>query len=95
MMSNALAKWQGISLILRIIIGMIIGIAFALSVPGNTVLPIFGKVFVGLLKGIAPILVFVLVISALANASGNIGGRFKNVIFIYIFGTFFVSGKWK
>lgn len=91
MMSNALAKWQGISLILRIIIGMIIGIAFALSVPGNTVLPIFGKVFVGLLKGIAPILVFVLVISALANASGNIGGRFKNVIMIYIFGTFFAS----
>ncbi len=91
MMSNALAKWQGISLILRIIIGMIIGIAFALSVPGNTVLPIFGKVFVGLLKGIAPVLVFVLVISALANASGNIGGRFKNVIMIYIFGTFFAS----
>ncbi len=91
MMSNALAKWQGISLIIRIIIGMIIGIAFALSVPGNTVLPIFGKVFVGLLKGIAPILVFVLVISALANASGNIGGRFKNVILIYIFGTFFAS----
>ena len=91
MMSNALAKWQGISLILRIIIGMILGIAFALSVPGNTVLPIFGKVFVGLLKGIAPILVFVLVISALANASGNIGGRFKNVIMIYIFGTFFAS----
>lgn len=91
MMSNALAKWQGISLILRIIIGMIIGIAFALSVSGNTVLPIFGKVFVGLLKGIAPILVFVLVISALANASGNIGGRFKNVIMIYIFGTFFAS----
>lgn len=91
MMSNALAKWQGISLIIRIIIGMIIGIAFALSVPGNTVLPIFGKVFVGLLKGIAPVLVFVLVISALANASGNIGGRFKNVIMIYIFGTFFAS----
>ncbi len=91
MMSNALAKWQGISLIIRIIIGMIIGIAFALSLPGNTVLPIFGKVFVGLLKGIAPILVFVLVISALANASGNIGARFKNVIMIYIFGTFFAS----
>lgn len=91
MMSNALAKWQGISLIIRIIIGMIIGIAFALSVPGNTVLPIFGKIFVGLLKGIAPILVFVLVISALANASGNIGARFKNVIMIYIFGTFFAS----
>lgn len=91
MMSNALAKWQGISLIIRIVIGMIVGIAFALSLPANTVIPIFGKVFVGLLKGIAPILVFVLVISALANASGDIGGRFKNVIMIYIFGTFFAS----
>ena len=91
MMSNALAKWQGISLIIRIVIGMIVGIAFALSLPGNTVLPIFGKVFVGLLKGIAPILVFVLVISALANASGDIGGRFKNVIMIYIFGTLFAA----
>lgn len=91
MMSNALAKWQGISLILRIVIGMMVGIAFALSLPGNTVLPIFGKVFVGLLKGIAPILVFVLVISALANASGDIGGRFKNVIMIYIFGTLFAA----
>ena len=91
MMSNALAKWQGISLILRIVIGMIVGIAFALSLPANTVLPIFGKVFVGLLKGIAPILVFVLVISALANASGDIGGRFKNVIMIYVFGTLFAA----
>lgn len=90
-MSNAIAKWQGISLILRIIIGMAVGIAFAMVLPENTVLPIFGKVFVGLLKGIAPILVFVLVISALANASGNIGGRFKNVILLYIFGTFFAA----
>ena len=91
MMSTALAKWQGISLIIRIVIGMIVGIAFALSLPANTVLPIFGKVFVGLLKGIAPVLVFVLVISALANASGDIGGRFKNVIMIYVFGTFFAA----
>lgn len=91
MMSNALAKWQGISLIIRIVIGMIVGIAFALSLPANTVIPIFGKVFVGLLKGIAPVLVFVLVISALANASGDIGGRFKNVIMIYVFGTFFAA----
>ena len=91
MMSNALARWQGISLIIRIVIGMIVGIAFALSLPANTVIPIFGKVFVGLLKGIAPVLVFVLVISALANASGDIGGRFKNVIMIYVFGTFFAA----
>ena len=72
MMSATFAKWQSISLILRIVIGMVIGAAFALTMPGNTVVPIFGTLFVGLLKGVAPVLVFVLVISALANAAGDI-----------------------
>lgn len=87
MMSNALAKWQGISLILRILIGMAVGIIFALTLPDNAVVPLFGTIFVGLLKGVAPVLVFVLVISALANASGNIGSRFKSVILLYVLGT--------
>ena len=87
MMSATFAKWQSISLILRIVIGMVIGAVFALTLPENTVVPIFGTLFVGLLKGVAPVLVFVLVISALANAAGDIGGRFKNVIFLYVLGT--------
>lgn len=87
-MSGIFSKWQNMSLILRIVIGMAVGIAFALSVPDNTVVPIFGKLFVGLLKGVAPVLVFVLVIGALANATGNIGDRFKKVVFLYVLGTF-------
>lgn len=86
-MSATFRKWQSISLILRIICGLIIGVILALVIPDNGVIPVFGNVFVGLLKGIAPILVFVLVISALANASGDIGGRFKNVVFLYVLGT--------
>ncbi|MDD6397716.1 MAG: serine/threonine transporter SstT [Anaerovibrio sp.] len=86
-MMSTIQKWQHISLIIRIIIGLIVGCALALSIPGNTVVPIFGTIFVGLLKGVAPVLVFILVISALANASGDIGGRFKNVVFLYILGT--------
>ena len=77
-MSATFEKWQSISLILRIICGLILGVILALVIPDNGVIPIFGNIFVGLLKGIAPILVFVLVISALANASGDIGGRYKN-----------------
>ena len=86
-MSATFRKWQSISLILRIVIGLVLGAILATVIPNNGVVPVFGSIFVGLLKGIAPILVFVLVISALANASGDIGGRFKNVVFLYVLGT--------
>ncbi|WP_276838570.1 serine/threonine transporter SstT [Anaerovibrio lipolyticus] len=86
-MVTAFRKWQSISLILRIVCGLAVGVILALSLPDNGVVPIFGNLFVGLLKGIAPVLVFVLVISALANASGDIGGRFKTVVFLYVAGT--------
>ena len=86
-MQSTFEKWQSISLILRIICGLILGTIFGMVMPENGIIPIFGNLFVGLLKGVAPVLVFVLVISALANASGNIGGRFKTVIFLYVVGT--------
>jgi serine/threonine transporter len=44
-------------------------------------------VFVGALKGIAPVLVFVLVASSLANAKGGNADRFKVVIFLYMLST--------
>lgn len=46
-----------------------------------------GEVFVSALKAIAPILVFVLVISSLANAGGGIGKRFRTVILLYMLST--------
>ena len=76
-MKNLIKKWNSISLILRILIGMIIGVVLGLLVPQFKVVSILGSVFVGALKAIAPVLVFVLVMSALANASVGIGGRFR------------------
>ena len=49
---------------------------------------ILGTLFVGALKAVAPILVFVLVISSLANAGSGIGSRFKTVITLYMLSTF-------
>ena len=46
-----------------------------------------GKLFVGALKAIAPLLVFVLVASSLANAKGGNMARFRTVIFLYLFST--------
>ncbi len=80
------AKWNSVSLILRILVGLIIGAIVALIFPGNDVLAMFGTLFVAALKGVAPILVFFLVISALANAKGS--GAMKLVIILYLVATF-------
>ena len=83
--------WNDTSLILRILCGLVLGALLGLVCPGLPVISIFGSVFVGSLKAVAPILVFVLVISALANASGNIGGRFRTVIILYMLSTFLAA----
>ena len=85
---KAIAKiWNGTSLIVKILIGLVLGTLFGLLTPQATFLTILGDLFVGALKGIAPLLVFVLVISSLANATGGIGKRFATVIALYLAST--------
>ena len=84
-------KWNSISLIIRIVCGMIIGVILGLLIPHATGIAILGDLFVGALKGIAPLLVFVLVISSLANAAGSIGKRFTTVIALYLASTLIAS----
>ena len=76
--------WNGTSLIVKILIGLALGALFGLLTPQATFLTVPGDLFVGALKGIAPLLVFVLVISSLANATGGIGKRFTTVIALYL-----------
>ena len=80
-MKNVLKKWNETSLILRIAVGLVIGAILGLTVPQVTAIGVLGDVFVGALKAIAPILVFVLVMSSLAQASSGIGKKFRTVIF--------------
>lgn len=90
-MKNAVKKWNDTSLILRIVIGLVIGIILALTVPQATAISILGDLFVGALKAIAPILVFFLVMSSLAQATNGIGKRFRTVIFLYMLSTLLAS----
>ena len=78
-------------LILRIAIGLVIGICLGLWVPEAGFVTVFGGIFVGALKAIAPILVFVLVVASLASAGKGIGNRFKSVIFFYMLSTFLAA----
>lgn len=84
-------KWKDMNAILRILIGLVIGVALGLLFPHMPVIGMLGTVFVGSLKGIAPILVFVLITSSLANSSSGIGSRFRTVIVLYMVSTFVAS----
>ena len=78
-------------LILRIAVGLVIGVLFGLFVKELSFISVFGDIFVGALKALAPILVFVLVIASLASAGKGIGSRFKTVIFFYMLSTFLAA----
>ena len=79
------------SLILRIIIGIAVGVVLALLVPQATWISMGGVLFVGALKAIAPVLVAVLVMGSLCQSSAKLDGRFGLVIFLYLFSTYLAS----
>ena len=82
--------WNSIDLIWRILAGMVIGAILGfLAPPDIKILEMLGELFVSALKAVAPILVFFLVSSALANA--KTAGSMKTVVLLYIISTFFAA----
>jgi len=88
-MSNLLKKWNQLSLVKRIFVGLVIGIILAVVIP-ETAKPvvILGSLFVGALKAIAPILVFFLVMSAISQHKNGHQTNMKSIIILYLVGTF-------
>ena len=83
---NLARKWNDISLIKRILIGLVIGIILALICPGIEWIDLLGTIFVNALKAVAPVLVFFLVIGALSNAKGAKG--MGTIVLLYLISTF-------
>ncbi len=77
-------RWTSINLIFRILAGLLIGAVLALVVPGIEPIGLLGTVFVDALRAIAPILVFVLVMSSLAASGHGIGSKFRLVLILYV-----------
>ena len=84
-------KYNKTSLIIRIIIGLIIGALLGVFFKELPVIPLLGSLFVGALKAIAPVLVFVLVLSALAKGEDKLDSRFGTVLMLYMVSTFLAS----
>lgn len=88
-------KWDQFSLIKRILVflalGAVLGIAFPNMDGASPVAWIgtLGDLFVSALRSVAPILVFFLVISSLANAKSD--GSMKTIIILYVVATFLAA----
>ena len=84
-----LNKWNRMSLVKRILIGLIVGIILALTLPNYVSgIIIFGSLFVGALKAVAPILVLFLVMSAISQHKSGKKTNMTSIIGLYLLGTF-------
>lgn len=89
MNSMIISLIKRIPLIEQIAAGLVIGIITAVFFPSAVpIFSIFGDVFVKALKGVAPVLVFVLVINAMLQRKKNGNTAMKPIIILYIFSTF-------
>lgn len=84
-------RYNRTSLIIRILIGLAAGIVLAFVCPKASWIGILGDLFVGALKAIAPVLVFLLVASALAQGTARLDRRFGLVLFLYMISTLLAS----
>ena len=82
-------KWNEINLIKRILVFLVLGAVLGVVAPTLEWIGIFGTLFVGALKAVAPILVFFLVIAALTNARAD--GSMKTIVVLYILCTFIAA----
>ena len=85
-------KYRETALIKLIVLGLVIGIFIAVAVPAAVpAVSVLGDLFVRALKGIAPVLVFVLVMNALAQKNSDASASMKPIVRLYVFATFCAS----
>lgn len=91
LLKRLLQGYTSVSLMLRIFIGLVVGALLGLLLPQWTGIGVLGRMFVSALKGIAPVLVAVLVMSSIAKAGKGLGPRFRTVISRYLLSTFIAA----
>ncbi len=76
------------SLVLQIAVGILAGVPFALFAPEAAAASmLLGDLFVQALKAVAPILVLVLVASAIANRQASHAAQLRPIVLMYLIGT--------
>ena len=76
------------SLVLQIAIGIVLGVALAFVSPSAAEsVMLLGRLFVSALKAVAPVLVLVLVASAIANRKASHSSQMRPIVIMYLVGT--------
>jgi len=87
--NSFLARLARGNLVLQILAGIILGIALSIIAPAQAEsVGLLGALFVGALKAVAPILVFILVAASIANQKKNQHTYMRPIVVLYLFGTF-------
>lgn len=86
-MRHFISVWNRTNLIKRIIIGVILGLILGVAFPKLSGIGILGDLFVGGLKAVAPLLVFVLVANALSQHEKGQKTNMSTVVGLYLVGT--------
>lgn len=82
------SRMAGTSLVLRILVGIVLGALLAVASPETAIsFSLLGSLFVGALKAVAPVLVFVLVASSIANQKKGQHTNVRPIITLYLLGT--------
>ena len=87
--SSLLARYANGNLVLQILAGIVFGVILAIASPSTAQsFGMLGSLFVGALKAVAPILVFILVAASIANQKKNQTTHMRPIIILYLIGTF-------
>jgi len=90
--NGIIAKYANGNLVLQIFVGIILGVVVAMISKDLAMsFSILGKLFVGALKAIAPVLVFVLVATAIATKEVGVQTGMKPIVILYLIGTFLAA----
>lgn len=81
--------WNGVSLVMQILTGLVLAVILAFVSPKAAMsVEVLGELFVGALKAVAPVLVFLLVVSALAKKYEHGHSPLAAILLLYLAGTF-------
>ncbi len=90
--SSLLARYANGNLVLQILAGIVFGVILAIASPSTAqTFGMLGSLFVGALKAVAPILVFILVAASIANQKKNQTTHMRPIVVLYLIGTFSAS----
>ncbi len=83
------ARFARGNLVLQIVAGIVLGALLATFSPETALnVGLLGSLFVGALKAVAPILVFILVAASIANQKKNQHTYMRPIVVLYLIGTF-------